>query len=220
MSLIIQMKGIIYKIESPNCEECYIGSTKNRLCLRKALHLYQYRQHVKNKKNYNTTAFRIIEKGDPQFSVIETGEFDNITELRKRELEIQCEYKAQNKLININRAYRSDEERLATQRVYAAKQYARDTLALRARMREQYYKNKEARIQHNKKYYQEHKEQIKARMKEAYKNRKICECGIVYTCPTEKHITYRAHEKRMALINGASSKSKSEVGAQEEAVNE
>lgn len=215
-------KGIIYKIVSPHCDKCYIGSTKNRLCLRKALHMYHYRCYLQNKSKLKTTALHILEKGDCEFIPIETMEFDDIKQLRLREREIQEQYKAEGKLINTNHAYRSEEERKEQCRLNAKKMYERNFLDHKAKMREAYHKNKEIRNERSKQYYQQHKERISAYLKEKSKSRVLCECGIKYICSKEKHLAGLCHKKRMMSINNGDSKpqSESQVGAQEKTINE
>lgn len=193
--------GIIYKIVTPESEQCYIGSTKNRLCLRKALHMYQFRQHLKNgDQTGKTTAFQLLKMGNCEFIPIEEGNFETISDLRKREREIQAAYKSENKLINLNEAYQTIEERKIKNRLRAKQNYAKCFLTQQSKSLASYYANLEKRRQHSREYYHTHRDELLAKVKQNKEHSKKCECGITYSCSTEKHLANRCHQKRMDAL--------------------
>jgi hypothetical protein len=96
------MIGSIYKISSPNCIECYSGSTFASLNQRFLAH-----KHIKN----TTSSRYIIDKGDAIIQLIEEYECNTIQDLRKREQQIINQQIEQGHiLVNKNKAYRSREE--------------------------------------------------------------------------------------------------------------
>lgn len=63
--------AIIYSIYSPSLALYYYGSTFNRLSLRKAIHLYNWRLVKDNKKDDNLTAYKVLKGEDCVFEVEE-----------------------------------------------------------------------------------------------------------------------------------------------------
>ena len=73
----------IYKITSPSLNLCYIGSTKNRLCLRKCQHKHHYKLYQKNKFNY-VSSFQVLEDPLCHWEIIENDIIDKEV-LKERE---------------------------------------------------------------------------------------------------------------------------------------
>jgi hypothetical protein len=97
------MIGSIYKISSPNCIECYGGSTTKSLNHRFLVH-----KHISNK----CKSKYIIDKGDAIIELIEEYECNTIQDLRKREQQIINQQIEQGHiLVNIKNAYTSPEDR-------------------------------------------------------------------------------------------------------------
>lgn len=77
--------GKIYKIESDNTDQIYIGSTcEPTLARRLAKHVDDYKSWLKGNHN-NVSSFRIIEKVDYQIILLETYPCSNKDELHARE---------------------------------------------------------------------------------------------------------------------------------------
>ena len=90
------MIGSIYKISSPNCIECYGGSTTKSLNHRFLVH-----KHISNK----CKSKYIIDKGDAIIELIEEYECNNKLELQKREQQLINQLKEQGIIfINKNRS--------------------------------------------------------------------------------------------------------------------
>lgn len=192
----IKRKGIIYKISSPQEQKMYIGSTKNSLALRKALHRNHYKRYLNGCNGY-CTSFELLKHPDVQYEVLETMEYDEIKELRKREKEVQDTLRELDMLINMNASYLSEEERKERNRVRAKANYHASIVEGRAARLKAYYNNREERNARSKAYYHLNKDKLNQKRKESMKNRVECECGILYGCTTEKHLAGLPHKKRM-----------------------
>jgi len=74
MNKIIEKKetpkiALIYSIYSPSLDLWYYGSTFNRLSLRKAIHLYNWKQVKQEKKEENLTAYQVLKGEDCIFNI-------------------------------------------------------------------------------------------------------------------------------------------------------
>ena len=78
------MKGIIYKITCNETGEVYIGSTRRQLSLRMTEHKSDFKRYTLGNKDF-MTSFRIIERGNYSYSLIETVECENTKQLEARE---------------------------------------------------------------------------------------------------------------------------------------
>jgi len=103
------MIGSIYKISSPNCIECYGGSTTKSLNHRFLVH-----KHISNK----CKSKYIIDKGDAIIELIEEYECNGETkyerklQLRQREQQVINQLREQGYILsNINNAYTSPEQK-------------------------------------------------------------------------------------------------------------
>jgi len=87
--------GKIYKIESPQTDQIYIGSTTQKLCDRMTNH----RSDFKCRKG-NCTSFKILEYGDAKIYLIELFPCNSKEELEAREGYWQKEMRGKGLLIN------------------------------------------------------------------------------------------------------------------------
>jgi hypothetical protein len=78
------MKGIIYKITCNETGEVYYGSTQQSLNVRMQKHKSKCKAWKEGRYCY-TTSFRIIERGNYSYSLIETVECDEKKQLETRE---------------------------------------------------------------------------------------------------------------------------------------
>ena len=101
--------GKVYKITSPHTTAFYIGSTFTSLGIRLSQHKSACKQFQKKAGKY-VSSFSIIEKGDPQITLIETlNEGSTKLELRIRE---QFHIDANETLVvNKNAAFQSEEDK-------------------------------------------------------------------------------------------------------------
>ena len=72
----------IYKITSPLLKKCYIGSTKNALCLRRAIHNHHFKLYNEGKFNY-VSSFEVLKDADCEWEIVE----DNIEKENLKERE-------------------------------------------------------------------------------------------------------------------------------------
>ncbi len=100
------MKGFVYKLysENPECDKCYIGSTKSKYV---SIRMAHHREHNRKGKDYQGI---FNDNGSAKISVLEELEFENICDLRKRELYHLQENKE--KAINIRLPYVSMEDQV------------------------------------------------------------------------------------------------------------
>jgi len=80
------MKACVYKITSPNSNQCYIGqTTKKYLPQRFFEHVSNYKRfYTQNKGNYRSS-YEIIEQGDAKIELLEQVEFQTKKELSAHE---------------------------------------------------------------------------------------------------------------------------------------
>lgn len=83
------IKGIIYMIKSKNSDKIYIGSTIHTLNVRLYRHFYDYRRYLTTRPTAYITSFELIKHGKENIIIelIEKNEFNNIRELREKEME-------------------------------------------------------------------------------------------------------------------------------------
>jgi hypothetical protein len=78
-------KSKIYKLTSSNSNDIYIGSTIQKLSIRKAHHISVYKGYLLNKGHY-VTSFKIIENGgDIDICLLEEYPCNNKEQLHQRE---------------------------------------------------------------------------------------------------------------------------------------
>ena len=74
----------IYMIRDRTNNNCYIGSTFNKLCLRKAIHKYHYKLYTQNRFHY-LSSFDIIKNNDYEFVLLESYPCDTKQQMHERE---------------------------------------------------------------------------------------------------------------------------------------
>ena len=79
-----QLKGYIYKIINDDTNDIYIGSTINNINKRFSGHKYI---HKKGKRT--TSSYKILCGVNPRVELIEEFKYTNLSELRRREGELQ-----------------------------------------------------------------------------------------------------------------------------------
>lgn len=158
------MKGIIYKIIID--DKVYVGSTKSILSKRQGQHNYDL-------KNGNTQEkYRYArEKGVEKIVCIgiETFEYNELWELRKREEEHRL--REQN-CLNEKRCYLSEEETKILRKKTAKKWNEENKEKVLENAKEYYEENKEEILEKHKKYYEENKEKVIDRTKKYYEENK------------------------------------------------
>ncbi len=147
--------GKIYKITSPQTEQCYVGSTIERhLSSRLSQHECEYRRYQNKKQKSNTRSFDIIKFGDAVIELVENYPCETKSELLQREkhwiVQLNCVNKAR-PIIN------EEEKRQLTHERYVA--------------------NKEAVLAKNTAYRAQNRAKIRAQHSQVY----ICSCGKEYT---------------------------------------
>ena len=178
----------VYKIFWSDCEEFYIGSTKEKLCKRMSNH----RNNCKRGKQFKLYNF-MREKGTNtfQYVLISTHNVCSKDEQRQAEQKVIDELKP---TLNTFRAFCSEEQKKERKLQYNKeykkankeeikqynkeyqKQYHKENLQqIKQRKKEYYVANKERIAQREKEYRIENRERILQRKKEKIQ----CDCGTV-----------------------------------------
>ena len=91
--------GKIYKIESNQCEQVYVGSTVQPLHVRFGGHKVKYKRYLSGKEKYATSSSKLLEYDDAKIYLIEKFPCDSKEELNARERywikELDCVNKVQ-----------------------------------------------------------------------------------------------------------------------------
>jgi hypothetical protein len=148
--------GKIYAIRSPNCEKYYIGSTTQLLCRRMVEHRCLSHK-VKSSK-------QIIDAGEAYIELIENFSCNNKEELRKREGELQRQFKES---ITNSRF----EDRTPTE--YTNEYRRKHPIETAIIVKKHYEKNKLHIDNYKKNHYEENKEHYKEYKKEWYQKNKL-----------------------------------------------
>lgn len=173
------MKGTVYSIvEASTKEKIYIGSTKTSLARRKAVHLcycfthhseipvHAYIRDICNDKSKFSEMF--------YFEELYSGEFSNIKELHKMELDYQKKF---NPKLNIMKSwvdnsegynkewYRENKDKVK-ERNKRYREKNRDLILQNCKIK--YAENKDEVLRKKKKYYAANKERILQKKKEYY----------------------------------------------------
>lgn len=125
--LLCIMIGKVYKLTAPDCEKCYIGSTKSKYM---SIRLAHHRErHRKKRQNYHG----LFDKGDPQVEIIEEVEFEPGEEWKLRQREQFWASHNKENSINIRRCYISPKsrKRLRDERIKKYHETEKGKLALR-----------------------------------------------------------------------------------------
>lgn len=161
------MKGIIYKIICNETNETYYGSTSRDLETRIKEHKRHYKSFLKNKFGY-CCSYKIIEKGNYSYSLVETVECLDKKQLEDREGYYIKNFDCINKKINgqSQEQYRKNNKEKIN---LSNKKYREENKDKINKWREN---NKEKMKIFMADYYQKNKERIKERSKNYYKNLK------------------------------------------------
>jgi len=162
------LDGKIYKLICKKEKLIYIGSTTRTLNLRLS-------EHKQLKKSNTCVSKKIIENGDYQIILLELYPCMCKRELEKREQE----WIEQFDCINLQRSYRSEEER----KEYKKEYYRNNKEEISLNKKEYYEKNKEKLKnyrENNKEYYKNYREENKEKIKLQQNEKFQCECGGKY----------------------------------------
>jgi len=162
------MKGIVYCIECKDSGDKYVGSTTKRLVER----MWQHKGHIKQFENGNMvgkcTVFNIIKNNNYKSYILEEVEYEDIKDLRKKELE----YIEKTECINIMHPTLPKSER------------------------DRRYRNGEKReeiLQKKRDYHHKNTEKIKEQRSQVIE----CECGGTYTLNHKAgHLRTLYHRRR------------------------
>ena len=199
--------GKIYTIRSNQTVKYYIGSTVQKtLAQRLGKHRSNYKDYLKDNTKGFLTSFEILKYNDYYIELLEDYPCNSIEQLRKREGELQRQFKSE--IVNMNIAGRtateyvtdnkeqikerkkayciSHKEQIKVYNIAQCKAYRDSHKEHLKQQQAQYYEsNKEEILQKNKQYNETNKEQISARNKQLYitvdkAKRQVqfnCECG-------------------------------------------
>jgi hypothetical protein len=137
--MVNYQNGKIYKLVSFRTDKVYIGSTCEKLSVRKAKHKRSYNQFLSG-KYHNVTSFELIKLGDVDIVLLEEYPCENKEQLHKRE-----------------RFYIENTNNCVNKKM---------PIQTRKEYRE---KNKEIIKQHKKEYYEEHKEEIELKANQVFR---------------------------------------------------
>jgi hypothetical protein len=145
----------------------YIGSTTQELKARLRGHRSDYTQFCDGKNHYRSS-FELIKAGVHQIDLIEDFPCDSKAELEAREYELINEYKKRygDKCVNIFTGPQTQEEYAQKNRTRANAYYAENKELCNEKMRQDYWNNREKRLEAVKEYREKNKERINARMLE------------------------------------------------------
>ena len=167
--------GKIYKIICNKTGLIYIGSTCKQLSQRLANHRSNYKQYLKNNKNY-VTSYKVIENGDCSIILLENYPCNNKEELNARERFYIESINCVNKNIptrTLKEYYENNKNNLLEYQ----KQYNENHKDTRLKYNKQYNENHKDTIlkyhkQYNKQYYEKNKDAIIKKNLERYYNNK------------------------------------------------
>lgn len=158
----------IYKIVSPDIEECYVGSTTTSLSCRMAQHRRMHKRWVNGKGDY-TSSYAILDYGNAVIILIENYPCNSKEELIRKEYEIM-------RSVNCVNIVKTDSSLIGLDK----DDYNRKYRALNIEKNIQYRKNNPEKFkQYNKNQYEMKKHE-----------KKECECGSVV-----RMLDFKRHEK-------------------------
>jgi len=192
-------KGLIYKLccKDTNIKEIYIGSTTN-FRIRKNTH----KTKCNNPKTaeYYTKKYKFIREHGGwenwEMILVEYYSATDRLDLRKRE---RYWYDELLTILNNNKPYSSEEERIEINKVKRKKNYKNNKEKIIEKSKKYYVNNKEKRRIYKKEYYENNKEKISIKRKEYYENNKEyvdCDCGSrIINLDYKKHLKSKKHIK-------------------------
>ena len=186
-------QGKIYKLVSFQTDECYIGSTSQKLLsMRMSKHKCDYKRWMENKQHY-TSACELLKYDDCKIILIENHSCNDIYELEARERHF---IENTDKCVNIHRPTRSKQENMEDKKDhyqrYKQEWYLKNKDTHNLKSKELYENNKEARKIKAKEWYEKNKDTLNLKGKE----RIMCECGIeVCRGYLQRHIQTDKHKR-------------------------
>ena len=185
--------GKIYKIESNQCEQVYVGSTCEKyLSNRLSGHKTQYKGYMIGKYMRYLTSYELLKYNDAKIYLIEDFPCDRKEQLHAREGYWIKELDCINKRIagRTQKQYNQDNKEKINSQIKKWREDNKDKI--REQQKKYYQDNKEEIREKNKQYREENKEEIREKKKQyreenkdkikAHRSQKVnCECGTLVT---------------------------------------
>jgi hypothetical protein len=178
--MVNYQNGKIYKLVSFQTDKIYIGSTCEKLTVRKAKHKANYKSFLQG-KGHVVTAFEILKYDDVDIILLENCPCENKEQLHKKE---RFYIENTNNCVNKYIPTRTDKE------------YYEDNIEKIKKYREQ---NKEKIALKTKQYTEKNKNRISENKKQYYQRNKA-QMQVVYTCSCG-HEVRKCNKKRHERTN-------------------
>ena len=216
--------GKSYKILNTVNDDCYIGSTCQKLCQRMAKH--RSVMNAKNKQHYKLyQSMREIGSDKFYIELIKEYPCENVGQLRAVEgeyirqmgtlnnrIEARTKHEYTNDTKERKREYDKQRRRSKREELNQQKReyYYENKEECNKRNKESYYRNREVRLQKNKDYNEQHKEEVNQYQKEWGKQNREnnsqlveCEiCGSIYKAYIKRHhIKTKKHQEALNNLN-------------------
>jgi hypothetical protein len=186
--MVNYQNGKIYKLVSFQTDKIYIGSTCEKLSVRKAKHKASYKMYLDGKASY-LTSFELLKLGDVDIVLLENCPCENKEELHKKErFYIDTVNNCVNKFIptRTGKEYYEDNREKIKEKFKEYREQNKDKL--KELYKEYYETNKENLKEKMKEYNEANKEKIQAykkeyrkanieKIKEQSQNIIVCNCG-------------------------------------------
>jgi len=193
--------GKIYKIYSSETDEIYIGSTTATLKERLERHYKNLKRYEKGDKKCYTSSFDILKYGNVNIELIENFPCNSNKELRIREQY----FIKNNNCVNINNAYRSENENKKKRSIYNKTHYEKNKEKIKNDMKKKYSCECGGKYTHTHKlrhmetkkhlHFVENGEILKFKCKMS-----MCDCGVLYSKINKKrHLLSKTHIKNINL---------------------
>jgi hypothetical protein len=167
--MVNYQNGKIYKLVSFQTDKIYIGSTCEKLSVRKAKHVRNYKDFLESKYHY-TTSFELVKLGDVDIVLIEECPCENKEQLHKRE---RYYIESVNNCVNKHIPTRTDKEYYEDNKdeiLKKTKEWIKKNWEKVKEQRKDYRNQNADKI---KGYYEKNKEQERMKKKTIY----TCLCG-------------------------------------------
>lgn len=141
------MRGFIYKIVSPTCDKCYIGSTNVSIPVRWSRHKSAHKAYQNGQGNFNSS-YSLLDNGDARIEMIEECWVADKMELRRKEGEYHR--KMRDEIVNIRIAGRDmkqwREDNPETMKRLRKSYYDRNRDSILENLREKYVSKKQDKV--------------------------------------------------------------------------
>lgn len=169
--------GKIYKIivNIENCDECYFGSTIQKLCQRFANHKSTFKRYKEDKDKTYRSSFYLFEKygvDNCKIILVENYPCENREELNQREQYYIDTFLNCNKINSFMTEEQTKESNKQSQKKYRENNKEKIIEYKKEYNKEYYEQNKEQKKEKSKQYYKNNKEKIKEQKKQYYENNK------------------------------------------------